>query len=260
MFGLKNRAAESRAIVQRPALESLEPRRLMTATATLDASGQVQFVGDDGPGRMEVRQPDSSIRFYYSTDPAGMNPPVAPVNFIPASQITNGIRIDAKGGADYVLIGGSVPGTKTCYVYGGAGNDTLMGGPGGDVLMGGDDADTIRGNAGPDLEIGGAGVDDIAGEDNQDIIFANSTTHESSTVNLGKILAEWKRNDITTNARIGHILGGGGLNGNVVFDSTTVINDNVADQLAGSDDTDWFVCGVTDHCNDILSGEVRTNF
>ncbi|MBC7854155.1 MAG: calcium-binding protein [Pirellulaceae bacterium] len=187
--------------------------------------------------------------------------------------------LDGSGGADKLdyaahtaavevnLILGTATGaggvTGMENITGGGGNDFLVGsaavnvihgGDGSDVIFGGSGGDTLNGNGGRDLIVGGSGIDTIHGNSMEDIIVGGALTYasESSTTidrtALDAIMAEWRRTDLVFADRVGHISGStsGGLNGAYVLNSTTVLDDNVTDQLFGDGGTDWFVAGDKD--------------
>ena len=74
------------------------------------------------------------------------------------------------GGGDDVLDGGN--GNDTLIVRGG--NDTLLGGLGDDSLVAGDGNDSLCGGAGNDTLRGGSGNDTLSGDDGQDSLFGGA--------------------------------------------------------------------------------------
>src|SRR5439155_7832921 len=151
-------------------------------------------------------------------------------------------RIIAFGqaGDDDIQVSGSIK--LSAWLYGGAGNDRLKGGSGNNVLLGGDGDDLLVGGAGRDILIGGAGADRIVGNAEDDILISGSTTWETYEEALCDILSEWVRTDADYATRIGHLEGSssGGLNGSLLLDATTVLDDGAKDVLTGSAGRDWF--------------------
>lgn len=91
-----------------------------------------------------------------------------------------GFRIRAHGGDD--LVDGS-SWTKTAFIDGAAGNDTLNGGSQPDVVIGGIGHDVIAGNAGADSLTGGAGDDQLTGGSGNDrYLFLPDAESETDTV------------------------------------------------------------------------------
>jgi uncharacterized repeat protein (TIGR01451 family) len=128
-------------------------------------------------------------------------------------------------------------------LIGNAGNDTLNGGSAGnDILVGGAGNDVLTGSSGRCLLIGGAGSDTITGGAAADLLIAGGTNFDTNTTALLAIMAEWKRSDADYPTRIAHLRGtqSGGLNGTFNLTTTTVHNDNAADQLTGGASLDWF--------------------
>jgi len=123
---------------------------------------------------------------------------------------------------------------------GGAGNDTFIGGPNRSLL------------------IGGAGADVIVGGSEDDILIGGKTSYDANTTALNAILNEWKRSDLTCLDRIDNLNGtvSGGLNGSFDLNSTTVIDDHVADTLLGGAGQNWFWANLGEAI-DIKPGERR---
>jgi parallel beta-helix repeat protein len=170
-------------------------------------------------------------------------------------------RILVFGGAghDSIVISSKIK--RRCWLYGGAGNDTLTGGSGANVLLGGAGDDRLTGRAGRDLLIGQVGRDVLRGGAGDDILIGGSTAHDANPAALQAVMREWLRTDITLNLgvqlpvmptwlhadisygeRVRHLLGtlGGGRNGAVHLNATTVFDDARADTLTGSQNLDWF--------------------
>jgi large repetitive protein len=132
--------------------------------------------------------------------------------------------------------------TRPAYVFGGDGNDTLnaTGTTAGAVLVGGNGADTMTGGSGRDVLIGGIGIDRLTGNGDEDILIGSSTIYDGNLDALRAIRAEWSRTDVTAATRKAHLNGTlpGGLNGLIVLNGTSVIDDGVTDTFT-SDSSDW---------------------
>lgn len=127
------------------------------------------------------------------------------------------------------------------WLYGDGGDDRLKGGAGHDVLLGGDGADLLVGGDGRDLLVGGTGADRIVGNADDDILIAGVYLFEDDATRLGAIMAEWTRTDKAAEERVINLRNGGGLNGTLKLDASTVFNDTDADVLTGSSGYDWFL-------------------
>jgi Ca2+-binding RTX toxin-like protein len=154
-------------------------------------------------------------------------------------QPTGRIVVYAQAGDDDVQVAGSI--ARSAWVYGGDGDDRLKGGGGDDVLLGEAGADLIVGGGGRDLLIGGTGADRIVGNADDDILLAGVYLGESDACQLCAVMAEWTRADRTAAERVAALRDGGGLNGQVVVNATTVANDADGDVLTGSSGYDWFL-------------------
>ncbi len=85
-------------------------------------------------------------------------------------QITGRIVFNGGAGDDTF----TMDGTKSVYVNGGAGNDSIRGGSGNDLLLGGDGDDKIDGGDGRDIIRGGRGADSLWGGDGDDYIAGDA--------------------------------------------------------------------------------------
>ena len=168
-------------------LESLEPRRLLAATAALD-QGILKVVGDGASDRIDVA---------YSADQSEL---LVTVNGAPAGgYAASGVgRVSVDGGAgddvittDFrgrsILRGG--PGNDSInsgggddQLFGDAGNDTILGNRGRDVIYGGDGNDVLSGGTGPDVLIGEAGNDSVVGSAGDDRLFGDGILDTDSGV------------------------------------------------------------------------------
>jgi hypothetical protein len=149
------------------------------------------------------------------------------------------LLILAGDGKDPLNVSGC---TANNVLVGGAGTDSLIGGLGRDILIGGVDADTLRAGSGGDILIGG------------------TTIYDNNAAALASVLAEWSRTDIDYLTRIAQINGtmGGGLNGSVFLNASTVQADGSVNNLYGGAGMDWYFKGMTDVLFNVSSGEVVT--
>jgi autotransporter-associated beta strand protein len=167
------------------------------------------------------------------------------------------ILVYGNNGNDNITIAAGI--TRTAYVFGGDGNDTVSSGGGNDVLVGGNGDDTLNGNAGRDIVIGGNGTDTLNGGAGDDILVAGGTIYDGNVVSLSKLLNEWKRTDAGYTTRVNHIRNGGGFNGSIKLNTTTTGSGaGVVDTLTGGSNTDLFYSAVPpgDIITDKVSGEV----
>lgn len=84
--------------------------------------------------------------------------------------IASGLTVNGGEGDDTIDATGY---TKTLYINGNNGNDTVIGGDGDDWIHGGDGDDVIYGGAGDDWIAGQAGSDTIYGDDGDDTIYGS---------------------------------------------------------------------------------------
>jgi hypothetical protein len=152
---------------------------------------------------------------------------------------TGRIVVYAQAGNDDVTVAGSVG--LSAWLYAGDGDDRLKGGGGHDVLLGQGGDDLLVGGGGRDLLVGGAGADRIVGNADDDILIAGVLLFEADADKLCAVMKEWTRTDKTAAERVNNLKNGGGLNGSVVLDGTTLANDADADVLTGSSGYDWFL-------------------
>lgn len=93
---------------------------------------------------------------------------------VDATATTDGVSIDAGGGAD-TIVGGTggdtiSGGDGSDYIEGGAGNDSLSTGLGNDTLLGGEGDDTLTNSDGDDSLDGGSGNDSIVATGGDDTL------------------------------------------------------------------------------------------
>ena len=140
------------------------------------------------------------------------------------SSYTGDVQVDLPIGQATGLA--SITGIQN--VTGSKGNDILVGN-GGNVLTGG---------SGRNLLIAGATPSTLQGGSDSDMLVGGATPYDTSLAALDVILAEWTRTDVSYGTRVSHLLGGGGLNGNVVLNAADVkfnAGGNILDGNAGVD-------------------------
>jgi Ca2+-binding RTX toxin-like protein len=98
----------------------------------------------------------------------------------------------------------------------------LIGGPGRNILIGGDGNDTLNAST------GGLG---------EDVLIGGRTSFDRTPSALNLIKAEWIRPDTlvsTYKTRVDHLMSGGGLNGVIRLNPTTVFADGARDLVSTS--------------------------
>jgi PKD repeat protein len=112
------------------------------------------------------------------------------------------------------------------------------------ILAGaGDDTIDARDSKADNILIGGAGADTVRGGGADDIVIGGTTDFDDNSMALLAMLAEWSREDINYQTRVGHLNGTlpGGLNGSFFLTAATVHDDSAIDQFYGEGGVeDWF--------------------
>lgn len=150
--------------------------------------------------------------------------------------------------------------SRSAWLYGQGGDDTLLTGNGNSILLGGVGNDQLTAGNGKDILIGGAGADVLIGGNGDDLLIAGSTAYESNSDAdhdaLCDIFDEWQSGSGGYDRRIKHLRLGGGKNGRTVLNSTTVFDDSAVDQLLGDNGQDWFLLNLT---GGVLDNASRTS-
>lgn len=183
------------------------------------------------------------------------------------------ILVFGQAGNDSIQLASNKIKGQTYYIvvnavlYGDGGNDTIdaRGSTGNNVLVGGDGIDNLQGGAGREFLLGGAGTDILRASGGDDVLIGNITSFETNLAALNALLAEWGRTDVDYTTRSNHLLGitSGGLNGNVLLNSTTIRDDAAIDQLYGEAGLDLFFYTSNgtykDKLNDRIAGELAAS-
>ena len=144
--------------------ETLESRQLFSVTASIDAYGSLNVVGDAaGNGIAVVMSADG--RSLLVQEYVGPGHTYATRMTFPVKGVT-GIGIWGLGGNDTLGVGATV--TLPTGIYGGEGDDYLYGGAGMDAISGENGNDFLVGNDGDDFLFGGNNDDTLVGDFGQD--------------------------------------------------------------------------------------------
>lgn len=166
------------------------------------------------------------------------------------------IVVFTQGGNNNVQFAKDV--TNPAFVYGGAGNDVIVGGGGPDVFVGGDGNDILVGGSARNILIGGRGSDLLQGGSADDILIAGYTSLDNNDAALAAVFNEWNRATVPAATRVNDLMHGGGLNGSVVLNKSTVFNDNAPDGLSGNGGFDWLLSSSNDFILGSATGQTRT--
>lgn len=156
---------------------------------------------------------------------------------------TGHIIVHGWGGGDNISISSSI--TTPTMLFGDAGGDNMTGGAGPNLIVGGAGGDNLTGRGGRDVIIGGSGGDNLTGNGGDDLLIAGTTAYDTNLQALCTITAEWLRTDKTYSQRVTNLVNGGGLNGAIRLNATTVFDDAAGDNLNGNAGTDWFFAKTT---------------
>ena len=171
------------------------------------------------------------------------------------------IIVFGLAGNDFIHVASNIT-TAAAWLFGGPGNDHLHveGGSLDNVLVGedGDDhleagTDKLKGGEGRDILIGGRGHDRLKASAGDNLLIAGFTDFDRDMSALEAIRSEWTRTgqdpdhlkDYQT--RVDHLLTGGGRNGTIRLNPTTVHDDGNFDVLDGAPKTiwlDWFFANL----------------
>ena len=170
---------------------------------------------------------DDTFAFGYGGSVAGRIDGGAGVNALSYSAFLGGVRVNLFTGTA----------TRTAGI---ANITNVVGGAGDDVLVGNALDNQLTGNGGRDILIGGGGADVLNGGARDDLLIGGRTTHDGNPADLGRLMSEWARRDVSYANRISHLTNvtSGGRNGAAVLTAATVSDDGGApDALTGGTET-----------------------
>ncbi len=123
----------------------------------------------------------------------------------------------------------------------------VVGSQGDDILVGNGTGNTLDGGTDRNLLIAGGGPGTLVGGPDDDILVGGSTDYDSNPAALIAIMAEWDRTDLDGpgdptgyQARVGHLLNGGGLNGTSLLNGSTFHSNGGGNTLTGAAGLDLF--------------------
>lgn len=156
---------------RRPAVESLEARRLMSATAAVTATladGVLTVTGTD-------RRDAVVFSVDPTTDPDQLHVVAGRDGYSFDLGEVGSVVVNTGAGNDRVIVDERTGAVFLSFVVdAGAGNDTVVTGSGNDVVLGGGGKDTVAGGAGDDQVDGGAGNDRLAGGADNDMLLGEA--------------------------------------------------------------------------------------
>jgi VCBS repeat-containing protein len=217
-----------------------------------ELQGNVLVVGGTPGGDTVVIKPvDGNGNLSVTVNGAGLG------TFHPTGRIV----VYAQAGNDTVQLAQSAKIKGNIYsvgvqavLFGGDGDDTLdaRGSSTDNVLSGGSGADVLWGG-GDDLLVGGLGADVLHGGGDDDILIGGTTDFDADLAALTAILADWRRTDLSYQARVDRLSGvpGTGWTGPVLT-AATVHDDAAVDQLFGEVGQDWFFYKASGPLADLL--------
>ncbi len=168
------------------------------------------------------------------------------------------IVVYGNGGSDNISIDSAI--TRSAYIWGGDGNDTVNGGGGNDLVFGQAGDDSLNGNGGRDILVGGDGTDKLNGGSGDDLLIAGDFKSTLSMSQLCSIQKEWDRTDKNYSSRLKDLSNGGGFNSIKLSSSTLFSSTTLKDSLTGGADSDVFFAATTgDKITDKASGETAVN-
>ena len=168
------------------------------------------------------------------------------------------IVVYGNGGSDNISIDSAI--TRSAYIWGGDGNDTVNGGGGNDLVFGQAGDDSLNGNGGRDILVGGDGTDKLNGGSGDDLLIAGDFKSTPNMSQLCSVQKEWDRTDKNYSSRLKDLSNGGGFNSIKLSSSTLFSSTTLKDSLTGGADSDVFFAATTgDKITDKASGETAVN-
>jgi hypothetical protein len=105
-------------------------------------------------------------------------------------------------------------------------------GPGYNILVG-DGGNKLVGGNSRNLLIAGSKSSTLIGGSDDDILIGGTTSYDTNIAALMALMSEWTWTDETYSTRVDHIMGGGGLNGSIVLNVSTVTGNGGGNTLDG---------------------------
>jgi len=148
-------------------IQTLEPRRLLSASVSLAAGGALTVNGTPGNDVIRIT--------LDATNPRQLDVIVNGATQSFTASSVNSVTVNAGSGNDDVeVLELNGPINVPMTLLGGSGNDTLVGGSGNDYIDGGAGNDTIAGEAGTNILIGGSGTNRLVSEGNDTVYQGNA--------------------------------------------------------------------------------------
>jgi hypothetical protein len=119
-------------------------------------------------------------------------------------------------------------------------SNVIGGAAGNDILVGNGTGNRLTGGQGRNLLIAGPGAGTLVGGPDSDVLIGGATPYDTNIAALDAVMAEWGRTDLSYNARVQHLLSGGGLNGGVVLNAANVRFNAGGNTLDGGPGPDLF--------------------
>jgi Ca2+-binding RTX toxin-like protein len=141
-------------------------------------------------------------------------------------------------------------------VLGGRGDDNIIGNSIANVLVGNSGNDVLTGNSGRDILIGGRGTNLLLGGNDDDILIGGSTVHDTSPVDLGKLLIGWTSNSNYA-TRVASLRSGVGSPAVSLKRRENVFDDSgVGNMMEGGTGSDWYFRTLDDLMSGLADGEL----
>jgi predicted outer membrane repeat protein len=157
---------------------------------------------------------------------------------------TGRILIYGQSGNDTITVDPKI--TRSTFISGDDGNDTVNGGGGSDMIFGGEGSDHLSGNAGRDMLFGGDGADFLNGGADDDVLDAGTTLYDSNLAVITAWQKEWSRTDKTYAQRVSDFTNGTGFTSGFKLNKTTTFSaPNPVDNLTGGAGQDLFYSNPT---------------
>jgi hypothetical protein len=178
--------------------------------------------------------------------------------------------LDGGGGAntlDYSPYTGDVTvdlplGLATAIGQGVANIQAVLGGLGNDLLVGAAGTTSLQAGAGRNMLIAGLTPATLTGGPGEDVMVGGTTDDDLTVAALNALMAEWKRTDLGSagdptgyQARVNHLLHGGGLNGATVLNSAEFHGNAGGNHLTGGAALDLFYGSKALDANDWNAGQ-----